>query len=77
MEDSEFYKKALELQCFLVNIMADVKACHLEANDCYKEINKIKLSLVDKVHLKNLIESINSEYYYISTNVFCKSNERI
>lgn len=40
-------------------------------------MSKIKLSLVDKVHLKNLIESINSEYYYISTDVFCKSNERI
>ena len=40
MQDSEFYKKALELQCFLVNRMADVKAYHLEANDCYEEIKE-------------------------------------
>ena len=38
MQDSEFYKKALELQCFLVNRMADVKAYHLEANDCYESM---------------------------------------
>ena len=38
MEDLEFYKKASGLQSFLANRMADVKAYHLEANDCYESM---------------------------------------
>ena len=42
MEDLEFYKKALQLQCFLANRMAEVKAYgeHWGANFCYKEMKE-------------------------------------
>ena len=65
MEDSEFYKKALGLQCFLVNRMAEVKAYgeYWGANFCYKEMKDAMNEYCSSNYVKEVfnIENLTRE----------------